>query len=87
MNTQSVVSWFLGIVVGAFVVLVFSPSKVKTVEVPSKPRQFVIVVTPNGPVWGEAEEDEDVTRFLHGAEPQKESNKIPAPKAKGTITF
>lgn len=81
-------SWILGLVVGLLSGVLLGQSHVKTVEVPSKPRQFVILVTPQGPVFGEAKENEDIMDLLREAPaPKKESAKIPSPDDKGTITF
>lgn len=57
------------ITIGVFIFLLYGLGYLSGYLLPSKEigksRQFVILVTPSGPVFGEAREDEDLMKMLH----------------------
>lgn len=57
------------ITIGVFIFLLYGLGYLSGYLIPSKAvaksRQFVILVTPSGPVFGEAREDEDLMKLLH----------------------
>lgn len=81
MKAERILYWFMGVFMGVAIATVFLTLSIPKAEV-LPARQFVVVVTPNGAVFGEAKPNDDVVKALH----ETFSSPVPAEKPKINVT-